>query len=239
MILLRQNGFVPTRTRNPFRALFQTAGRSFAQPVLRQALLILVLGQFAFTIAQGVFAVYAGNVINAWVYETGAAPTWWNSGIGFTAIAMTVTALASALSAYTWGRLHDQRRGFLTPAGAALLVCSMSLLFALPVWWAVLIARVGVGIGVGAMYTLQFAVVAARVAPRERGQLMGLATASSQIGNLTGFVLSGILASQWSEAGNFALAACVYAAVMVAALRLELSAGYAAVPTASHVLAGA
>ena len=98
----------------------------------------------------------------------------------------------------------------------------MFQLFALPTWWAILIARVGVGVGVGAMYTLQFAVVAARVAPEERGQLMGLATATSQVGNLTGFVLSGFLASQWSETGNFALAAIVYCAVFVGALRLEL-----------------
>ncbi|HSQ55235.1 MAG TPA: MFS transporter [Gemmata sp.] len=226
--LLRQTGFVPAQTPNPFRALYRSGRRSFAQPILRQALIILVLGQFAFTIAQGVFAIYAGNVIAVWVNETGASPVWWNSGIGFTAMAMTVTALASAVSALTWGRLHDQRTPFLTPAGAGLLVISMLVLFAVPTWWAILIARVGVGVGIGAMYTLQFAVVAARVAPQERGQLMGLATAISQVGNLVGFVLSGVLAAQWSEAGNFLLAAGVYAAVMFAALHLEHSARRAA-----------
>lgn|GEM_PF-3818209 len=223
-ILLRQTGFVPTRTPNPFRSLSLAGRRAFAHPVLRQALVILLLGQFAFTMAQGVFAIFAGEVIDAWTAAAGAKPMWWNSAIGFTALAMTLTALAGFVSARAWGGLHDKRVPFLTPVGAFILVCSMLVLAAIPTWWAILIARVGIGVGSGAMFTLQFAVVAARVAPDQRGQLMGLATAISQVGNLTGFVLSGVLAAQWTAPGNFALAACVYGGVMLAALRLEFSA---------------
>src|SRR5206468_2045505 len=101
-------GFVPTSSSNPFAALFRSAGRALAQPLLRQALAILVGGQFAFTVAQGVFAIYAGKVIAAWLGASGVAPAWWNTGVGFTAVAMSVTALAGFASSSWWGRLHDR-----------------------------------------------------------------------------------------------------------------------------------
>lgn len=220
--LLRQDGFVPTSSPNPFVGLWRAGRRALAQPRLRQALGILVAGQFAFTVAQGVFAIYAGKVIAEWAATTGAAPAWRNSGVGFTAIAMALTAVASVATSAWWGRLHDRRVPFLTATGAALLVASMLLLAGWPPWWAVLLARVGVGVGVVAVAPLQFAVVTGSVPPDERGQLMGLATALSQVGNLAGFVLGGVLATWWTEAGNFALAAGAYAVILVAALRLEL-----------------
>jgi MFS family permease len=220
--LLRQDGFVPTSSSNPFVGLFQSGRRALAQPLLRQSLAILAGGQFAFNVAQAVFAVYAAKVIAAWVVVTGAAPAWWNTGLGFTAIAMTVTGLASFLSSFWWGRLHDRSVPFLAPAGATVLGTCMLLLFAWPPWWAVLLARVGVGAAVGAIATLPFAVIAGRVAPEERGQMMGLATALTHVGNLAGFVLGGVLAAWWTEVGNFALAAAVYALVIAAALRIDL-----------------
>jgi predicted MFS family arabinose efflux permease len=98
----------------------------------------------------------------------GAAPAWWITGIRFTAITMTVTGVASFLSSSWWGRLHDGRVPFLTPAGAALLAASTLLLVAWPAWWVVLLARAGVGAGSGATSTLQFAVIAGRMVPEER-----------------------------------------------------------------------
>src|SRR5262249_40155280 len=82
--LLREAGFVPTSSANPFVALFRSAGRALSQPLHRQALAILVGGQFAFTVAQGIFAIYAGKVIATWLDASGAAPAWWNTGVGFT-----------------------------------------------------------------------------------------------------------------------------------------------------------
>jgi MFS family permease len=205
--LLRQDGFTPAASTNPFAALYRSARRAVAQPLLRQALGILVAGQFAFTVAQGVFAIYAGKLIAAWVAGGGADAAWWNSGLGFTAIAMTATGLASVGSSWWWGRLHDRRVPYLAPAGAAVLAASMLLLLVWPPWWAVLLARLGVGAGVGGTSTLQFAVLSGGAAPAERGQLMGLATALTHVGNLAGFVLGGVLATWWAEAGNFALAA--------------------------------
>jgi MFS family permease len=221
--LLRQDGFVPTASANPFAALYDSGRRALAHPLLRQALGILVGGQFAFTVAQGVFAIYAGKVITSWVATTGAAPAWWNTGVGFTAVAMTVTGLANFLGSPWWGWLHDRRVPYLTPSGLVLLAASLVALVVWPPWWVILLARVGVGLGVGATSTLQFAVVSGQVGPRERGQFMGLATSLTHAGNLAGFVLGGVLAACWSEAGNFALAAAVYGVVMVLALRLELA----------------
>lgn len=220
-LLLRQEGFKPTSSPNPFLGLARAGRKALAQPLLRQALAILMGGQFAFTVAQGVFAIYAGKLIGAWAETHGATSAWWNSGIGFTALAMAVTGTATLLSSAWWGRLHDGRVPFLTPIGAALLGTSLALLVLWPPPWAVLLARVGVGIGVGAVATLQYAIIAGRTAQEERGQLMGLAMALNHFGNLCGFLLGGILATWWTEAGNFALAAGIYALVMAAAYRLE------------------
>lgn len=218
--LLRQHSFLPTASRNPFAALFQAGKRALAQPTLRHALGILVAGQFAFSVSQGVFAIYAGHLIGAWVESNCITPAWWNSGIGFTALAMTATGLASMLSAFMWGRLHDARARYLTSIGATLLGASMLILFLTPPWWVVLVARMVFGAGVAAM-TLQFAAIASVSAPHERGQQLSLATALTHVGNLAGFVLGGVLASWWEEIGNFALAGAVYGGILVVTLRRE------------------
>jgi MFS family permease len=220
-LLLRQDGWRPVVSPNPFVGLYRATRRALTQPALRQALAILLGGQFAFAVAQGVFAIYAGQVIAEWVAAHNVAPAWWNTGVGFTALAITITGLASVVGTMWWGRQHDRGVPYLTPRGAGLLGVSMLALFAWPIWWIVLLARVGVGIGVGATSTLPFAVLAKGAAHDERGQLMGLATALTHLGNLLGFVLGGVLATWWAEAGNFALAAAVYAVIAVAILRVE------------------
>jgi MFS family permease len=220
-LLLRQDGFVPAASSNPFAALYRAARESVSRVPLRQALGVLAGGQFAFSVSQGVFAIYAGKLIAAWVADNHAEPAWWNSGVGFTALAATVTGLASVLSSPWWGRLHDRRVRFLTPIAAAASGASMLVLFAWPPWWAVLLARLGVGAGIAAVSTLQFAVVSAASRPEQRGQMMGLATALTHAGNLAGFVLGGVLAAWWGEAGNFALAAAAYALVVTASIRLD------------------
>jgi MFS family permease len=94
----------------------------------------------------------------------------------------------------------------------------------------VLLARLGIGASVGATSTLQFSVLSGGAVPAERGQLLGLATALTHVGNLAGFVLGGLLATWWAEVGNFALAAAAYAVVTVVSLRLELRANRVAEP---------
>src|SRR5262245_2102772 len=199
-LLLRVERFTPTESANPFVGLYQAGRRALAVPGLRQAFGLLVAGQFAFTVAQGVFAIYAGKLIDGWVARTGAEPAWWNSGEGFTAIAFAVTALANAVCAPWWGRLHDQGVPFLTAIGATALGLSLLTLVAWPPWWVVLLSRIGVGVGIGATAALPFAVISRGSGPEERGQLMGLATAITQVGNLAGFLLGGVLAGWWTEA---------------------------------------
>lgn len=220
-LLLRQDGFMPVASSNPFVGLVRSSRRAFAQPALRQAFLNLASSQFAFTVTQGVFAIYAGEVIASWVLAENAASAWWNSGVGFTAIAMTVTGLSSMCSSVWWGRLHDQQVPLLTSLGAVILAGSLLLLFAFPIWWVVLLARIGVGIGVAAMSTLQFAEISKGAAPEDRAQVMGVATSLTHVGNLAGFLLGGILAAWWTGPGNFALAAAVLAFIAVASIRLE------------------
>ncbi len=220
--LLRQDGFNPTRSANPFIGLYRSGRAALFHPLLRRALGILLAGQFAFTIAQGVFAIYVGKTIAAWVEASGVAPAWWNTGVGFTAVAMTVTGLASVLSTAWWGRMHDRGTPFLTPLGASLVAGSLLVLAVWPPWWIVLLARIGTGAGVVGVNTTQLATLSDRVPADARGQLMGLATAVIHLGNLVGFVLGGVLASYWPETGNFALAAGAYLIVAISALCTEM-----------------
>jgi DHA1 family multidrug resistance protein-like MFS transporter len=221
-LLLRQKGFVPKVSPNPFVGLWGAARRALKQPLLRQAFGILVLGQFAFTVAQAVLAIYAGKLIAAWVAESGAVPAWWNTGVGFTAMVMTLTGTASVLSSAWWGWLHDARVPFLTPIGATLMAVSMLVLVFWPPWWVVLLSRLGTGAGIAPTSTLQYAIISGGADPAERSQSLGLATALTHLGNLIGFVLGGILAAWWAEAGNFAVAAGCYVLIGIATLQLEI-----------------
>jgi len=213
-LLLRQDGFVPTASPNPFVGLARAGGRALALPALRQALAILLAGQFAFTVAQSVFAIYAGQVIAAWVATSSGGAAWWNSGVAFTALAMTVTGMASVVATPFWGRLHDRGVPCLPAFGAAVLGVCMLWLAAWPAWWAVLLARVGIGAGVGAVAALPFAILAKGSDAAERNQVMALATALGHVGNLAGFMLGGVLAVWWGEAGNFVLAAVIYGVIL-------------------------
>jgi DHA1 family multidrug resistance protein-like MFS transporter len=219
---LSQEGFEPIASANPIFALWKSTRAALANPVLRQALATLAGRQFAFTAAQGVFAIYAGNVITRWVADAGASSAWWNSRIGFTAVAMMTTGLASVFSSPWWGRLHDREVPFLVSAGLIILSASMMAHFAIPRWSTILLARAGVGIGIASLATLQFAVIVKQGRSDQRGQLMGVATAFTHIGNLAGFVSGGVIASRWSESCNFGLAAGVFLLLGIAALRRDL-----------------
>lgn len=229
-LLLRKPAHTPTASGNPFVGLYRAARQALAVPTLRQAFAFLLAGQFAFTLAQGVFAIYATKLAVVWAADARLVPAWWNSGVGVTAIALSMTALANAICSPWWGRLHDRGVPFLTPLGAGLMGLSMLALLAWPPWWAVFLARLGTGAGLGATATLPYVTLSAGTPPEQRGQLMALATALGQVGNLFGFLLGGVLAAWWTEAGNFALAAGVYAAVLAVAVWYELTPQAAVVP---------
>jgi MFS family permease len=220
-LLLREEGFMPTRAPNPFRGLYETARHVLAAPPMRFAFAVLFTTQVAWTIAQGVFAIYAGELIERTVFEQGLATSWWNLEVGFTAIGMTLTGLANFLMSHLWGRAFDQGRRYLTVLGAGLLAATTAVLALWPPWWIVLLARLGIGAGFGGAATLQYPTISARVPREERGQFMGLATATVNAGNLVGFVASGFLAQVMGESGNFLVAAVLYLCVCLAAVRAE------------------
>jgi MFS family permease len=220
-VLVRERAFVPTRTANPFRGLWRATLEAWRRPVLRFAFATLFSAQAAWTLAQVVFAIYAGKLIEEFVNARGVPTSWWNLGVGFTAMGMTLTGLANFLFSLFWGRALDRGRRHLTTLGAAAVGLSTLLLAFWPAWWLVLLARVGMGAGLGGASTLQYAVISARVSPEERGQYMGLATSVTHAGNLLGFLAGGVLAQFWGESGNFVLAAVLFLAIAAVAMCRE------------------
>lgn len=222
LALVREEGFVPRQGRgNPFVELWAAMRHSARDRTLRSAFAILLLGQVAWTTSQVVSAIYAGKVITAWAAARGIAPSFFTSGLGFAAVAMTVTGLSNFLMSLWWGRAFDRGQRFLTPMGASVVAVSLLTLAFWPPWWLVLGARVGMGGGLGGAGTLQLATISARTPAASRGQFMGLATSMTHVGNLVGFVAGGALARFWGESGNFALSAALYVVVALVALRLE------------------
>jgi len=205
---------------NPFAALVRAGRRVARQPRLRTVFSVLFVGQVAWAMAQVVFAIYAGQLMAAWVARQGVAPAWWNTGVGFTSLAATLTGLANVLFLPWWGRSHDRGTPLLSTASAGALSLSMVVLAFWPPWWMVLVARGGVGGALGGIAPLQYAAIGRIVGPEERGRFMGLATSMLHLGNLTGFLLGGVLAQRWGASGNFALSALLYGVVAVVALRL-------------------
>jgi DHA1 family multidrug resistance protein-like MFS transporter len=220
-LFLKEEGFKPTRSASPWRGLWRATRQAWAHARLRAGFAILVLAQLAWTTAQVVFAIYAGKLIEAWVCAERIEASWWNLGVGFTAIAMTLTGLANFLMSLWWGRAQDRRRRHLTLMGSGIMVVSIAVLALWPAWWVVLLARFGAGSGLGGASTIQYAVISARVAAEDRGQFMGLATAVTHIGNLVGFISGGMLAQLWGESGNFLFAAGIYLFIALFAWRLE------------------
>jgi MFS family permease len=218
---LKEEGFKPTRAASPLRGLWRVSRQAWVHTRLRAAFAILLLAQLAWTTAQVVFAIYAGKLIEAWVRGQGVETSWWNLGVGFTAIGMTLTGLANFVMSLWWGRAQDHHRRYLTPMGSGILAVSIAALAFWPAWWIVLLARFGAGSGLGGASTIQYAVISARVAPEDRGQFMGLATAVTHTGNLVGFLSGGMLAQVWGESGNFVFAAGIYLFIGLLALWLE------------------
>lgn len=213
-VLLREDGFVPSDNPNPFRSIGRALGQAWQQPGLRLAFSTLWVAQLAWSTTQVAFAIYAGNVIERWVVTTGATRMWWNTGLGFTAIAMALTGIANFAMSFVWGRAQDRGVRFLTPLGASAMGLSNLLLAVTPPFWAVILGRGGIGLGIGGAQTLQYARIAKQVPTSERGSFMGLATATTHLGSLVGFLISGSLAHFWGLTGNFYAAAALYALIL-------------------------
>jgi MFS family permease len=201
---------------NPLTSLWSAIKINYQMPRLPGTLLILVLAHFAFTLSQGVFAIFAAKVWQTAVSAPGDSPGWMND-IGFVAVALAATALTNALCGPWWGHWQDQGRGYLQSMGATLLAVANGVLVFWPAAWVVLLSRIGIGMGLGAMTSLPFSEVSRSTPADSRGQMMGLTFALSQIGNLAGFLLGGWLAALWSEQGNFLLSAVLYGSIALLA----------------------
>lgn len=217
-VLIREESFTPTASPNPFRGIYAALGKAWQLPRLRLAFGTLFIGQLAWTIGQVVFAIYAGKLINDYVATHEVTRSFWNRDVGFTAICQTLAGLTNFLMSQYWGRAFDRGTPYLTARGAGLLSLGTLALAFWPPFWGVMLARISVGAGQGGVQALQYASISGNVPQDERGQFMGLATATQHVGNLVGFVGGGALAQVWSESGNFVLTAGLYLSIAVLAL---------------------
>lgn len=230
-IFLREEGFVPSDNPNPFRSLGRALTSAWQEPGLRLSFSTLWIAQLAWSTTQVAFAIYAGHVIERWVVATGATRMWWNTGLGFTAIAMTLTGVANFGMSFFWGRAQDRGMRFLTPIGASVMGLSNLLLAITPPFWAVILGRGGIGLGIGGASTLQYARIAKQVPTSERGSFMGLAAATTHLGSLVGFLISGSLAHYWGLTGNFFASTALYA--LIAALGIWADLGSPTSPSST------
>lgn len=199
-----------TESTNPFRDLGIALLRTWQQPGLRVAFLLLILGQLAWTNTQVIFSIYAEKLIRAWNLKHHMAPTWWNDGLMFAALCMTLTGVLHFVTSPWWGKLHDEKHKNLVPFGSVLSGISVLLLAFWPPLWLVFLARIGMGAGLAPTSNLPFADVSAQVSAKERGKYMGLATASTHVGKMVGLLMGGLLASWAGASTNFALTAGLF-----------------------------
>ena len=209
-LLLREPTGEAPLADSPFRGIGKAIARIASAPELRTPFVLLLLAQLAISTTQVAYAIYAGRVIDAWVTSTGAARSWWNTGVGFTALGMVVSGATNFLSASYWGRARSHNPRHLTPSAGLVLAISNVALACWPPHWGVLLARVGIGAGMGGIGPLQYAAIGRNVSVAERGRYMGLATATTHIGSLIGFLGCGTLARSLGLSVNFSLAAGVY-----------------------------
>jgi MFS family permease len=130
-------------------------------------------------------------------------------------------ALCSALLQPWAGRAHD--RGVLNTrlamaAGFVLIVAGFTCAATVPGLGGLIPAAVAIGLGVGAITPVAFAVLAAESRPERLGQTMGSAEVGREIGEAGGPLLVGAFASAATVAVGIGGFAAVVAAVGLAAV---------------------
>ncbi|MCB9637275.1 MAG: MFS transporter [Myxococcales bacterium] len=202
-------------TSNPFRDLYEALQRGWQNASLRVAFGILMLGNFAWSLSQAIFAIYADKLISRAVSDGQVASTWWSQDLAFTSICMSVTGVASFAMSFWWGRSHDEGgRNLMFLATTFIAVGSFLLVF-WPPWWVVLVARFAMGGGLSGMSSLPYATISANVPSAERSKYMGLATSMIHLGNLGGFLFGGALARVWGESTNFTITATLCLLILI------------------------
>jgi len=201
---------------NPFVALWEAMGEGWRNLSLRMAFGILMLGNFAWTLSQAVFAIYAGKLITQAVAGGRVAASWWSQDLVFVSICMSATGVMSFGMSFVWGRLHDAGERRLMSYASLMIAVGSFLLVLWPPWGWVLFARFVMGGGLSGLSSLPYAVISTQVAASERSKYMGLGTSMIHLGNLGGFLLGGVVARVWGESSNFLLTAgiCVWIIVL-------------------------
>ncbi|MCK6508640.1 MFS transporter [Myxococcota bacterium] len=201
---------------NPFVALWIAMGEGWRNLSLRVAFGILMLGNFAWTLSQAVFAIYAGKLITQAVAEGRVSASWWSQDLVFVSICMSATGVMSFAMSFVWGRLHDAGERHLMSHASLMIAVGSFLLVLWPPWGWVLFARFVMGGGLSGLSSLPYAVISTQVAASERSKYMGLGTSMIHLGNLGGFLLGGVVARMWGESSNFLLTAviCVWIIVL-------------------------
>ena len=208
----------PRVSANPLRGLAQAFGQAARQAEVARQLLVLMAAQFAFTLTQGVWALFAARIWNAaWPSERSSLrpDDWGLTDVGFVSLTLALLAGANALCGPRWGAWQDRGARHLQLLGALTLAGALAWAVLWPTWWGLLLSRLLTGMALASLATLPFSAIARHTPPEARGQMTGLTFAVSQVGNLAGFVSGGILAAQWGEPGNLLLSVAVYALIAV------------------------
>lgn len=205
----------PRVSANPLRGLAQAFGQAARQAEVARQLLVLVAAQFAFTLTQGVWALFAARVWNAaWPSELPAPGGI--TDVGFVSLTLALLAGANAVCGPRWGAWQDRGVRHLQVFGALTLAAALAWAVLWPTWWGLLLSRLLTGMALAALATLPFSAIARHTPPEARGQMTGLTFAASQVGNLAGFVFGGVLAAHWGEPGNLTLSLAVYGLIALA-----------------------
>lgn len=206
--------------RGPFADLALGARDVVSSGSLRSAAAVLFGAQVATTLTQTVLALYAERVAAGSV-AVGQLGKLVGAGVGFAALVLVSAHVGSLASAARWGAAFDRGRRGLTALGATLVGIATAALALWPPWWAVLVLRAAAGTGLPALGGLQLALSATHVAAERRGQLMGVMTAITHVGNLAGFVAGGAIAARWGLTSNVVLAGAIYLAVAMGSSSLS------------------
>ncbi len=199
---------------------------------LRMSFGILVLGNFAWTLSQAVFAIYVGKLIVQAVATGQVSASWWTEDLVFSSICMSITGVMSFVMSFWWGRLHDEGKRWLLPFASLMIAVGSLLLAFWPPWGWVLFARLVMGGGLSGLSSLPYAVISSHVSVAERSKYMGLGTSMIHLGNLGGFLLGGVLARLWGESANFSMTAVICIGMIVLARQVSVDKQHT--PLSSH-----
>lgn len=152
-------------------------------------------------------------------------------------LATALFSLSAVVTRPVMGSLADRwgRRPLLI-GGAAIFALAPVLYVALPSLWAFMTVRLVHGVGIAAFTTALTALVADLVRAERRGEALGLAGASSNLGLLLMPALGAAVVARWGYGPHFGIAAGLAAASVLLACILRVPQPSAPAPAATPPL---